>query len=175
MPKKQTNKTSSTIFGYLINGDEENEFQLHGCLLRPSTTCPATPHPRNQRLPRTWMDSVIRSKTWHTGRILRANPLQPQTNGQQMTPPPSPRDQNTGGFTVPGGSRGFYENPPNAWWLKHRKQAYVKCKWVEHLPQIDTPSQKIGILGRPLEQGKNIYQNTKFGFNMLVFWGVFLG
>jgi len=37
---KQTNKTSSTIFGYLINGDEENEFQLHGCLLRPSTTCP---------------------------------------------------------------------------------------------------------------------------------------
>lgn len=76
-PKKQTNKTSSTIFGYLINGDEENEFQLHGFLLRPSTTCPATPHPRNQRLPRTWMDSVIRSKTWHTGRILRGNPLRP--------------------------------------------------------------------------------------------------
>ena len=100
-----------------------NSNSMGVCCAPPQLAQKSTPHPRNQRLPRTWMDSVIRSKTWHTGRILRGNPLRPHEMDNKMTPPPSPRDQKTGGFTVPGGSRGFYENPPNVWWLKHRKQA----------------------------------------------------
>lgn len=132
-----------------------------------STTCPSTPlHQGTKGFP---------GHGWTASSGVRHG-IPDESLGKESTSPmkwttkwphtPSPRDQNTGGFTVPGGSRGFYENPPNVWWLKHRNQACVKCKWVEHLPQIDTPDPKIGILGRPLEQGKNIYQSTNFGFNI---------